>query len=302
MSRQKVIVGLGIVWLFVTVGSFNLVYGQPATVDSASELSTIRLGHELSLTIGLDVWPNQWVKSFVTFPFGGTEVGQISAFSVGFIPSATLTYQRFFLSASYMVPTEYQFGKISTVLAPRGVTPGPPGTPMAPADLVEASVNATRQEGDLTLGYFPLEWLGVAIGYKGIFQRFDTELRSVLADAAAVVKDTTNYNGITFGVLASAKIDDRFSLIGNAFGGYLFISCRTSCSSSNSPYTAAKLVLRYAPTPRVSLTLGYRVQIVNNPPETPSTAPVRPGLPSEFDAPSAVDLTHGAVMGVSYRF
>src|SRR5262249_51523574 len=158
--------------------------------------------------------------SFDNFPFGGTQAGQLSAFSVAFIPNATLTYRRFFLSASYMVPTGYQFGKISTVLAPFGV-----GTPMAPADLVEASANATRQEGDLTLGYFPLEWLGVAIGYKGIFQRFDTESRSVLAGAATVDKDTISYNGLTFGVLASAQIDDRFSLIGNAFGGYLFISC-----------------------------------------------------------------------------
>src|SRR5437762_195827 len=105
MYRQKVIVGLGIAWLFVTAGSFNLVYGQPATTDRASEPSTIGLGRGLSLTIGLDVWPNQWVKTLDAFPFGGTQVGQVSAFSVAFIPNATLTYQRFFLSASYMVPT-----------------------------------------------------------------------------------------------------------------------------------------------------------------------------------------------------
>jgi hypothetical protein len=61
-------------------------------------------------------------------------------------------------------------------------------------------------------------------------------------------------------------------------------------------------VLRYAPTPQVSLTLGYRVQIINNPSKTPSDTPVAPNLPTEFDAPSAVDLTHGAVMGFNYRF
>src|SRR2546423_13985801 len=111
MYRQKFIVGLGIAWLFVTAGGLHPVYGQPGITEGASEPSTIGLGHALSLTIGLDVWPNQWVKSNATFPIAGTNVGQISAFSVGFIPNATLTYQRFFLSTSYMVNTGYQFGK-----------------------------------------------------------------------------------------------------------------------------------------------------------------------------------------------
>jgi hypothetical protein len=256
------------------------------------------------------VWPNQWVKSNVTFPIAGTNVGQISAFSVGFIPNATLTYQRFFLSASYMVATGYQFGKISTAVAPAGVTPFDPlGPPPLPAELIETSTNASRQEGDLTLGYFPVDWLGVAIGYKGIFQRFDNEFRGVVTGSTATDEFKANYNGITFGVLASAKIDDRFSLIGNAFGGYLFVNCSPVCLTGDSLYTAAKLVLRYAPTPQFSVTLGYRVQIINNPPRTPTPEELqrlgvdnRPGLPTEFDAPSAIDLTHGAVMGVNYRF
>ena len=306
MSRHKVIVALGIAWLLLTAGSFTLVDGQPATTESDREPSPRGLGQEISFTLGLDVWPNQWVKTIDTFPLGGTEVGQISAFSVAFIPNATLTYRRFFLSASYMVPTGYQFGKISTVVAPFGITPGSPDTPPGIADLIELRVNASRQEGDLTFGYFPLDWLGVAIGYKGIFQHFDSEGRSVLLGTSPVgVEFETNYNGLTFGVLASAHIDDRFSLSGNAFGGYLFINCLPFCTRANSPYTAAKLVLRYAPTPQFSVTLGYRVQIVNNPPKTPSTAntgPIPPGLPTEFDAPSAIDVTHGAIMGVSYRF
>src|SRR5215217_7711172 len=116
MSRHKIIAGLGIALLLVTVGRLNLVYGQPTATDRASEPSTIGLSHELSLTIGLDVWPNQWVKSIDIFPFAGSNVEQQSAFSLAFIPNTTLTYQRFFLSASYMVPTGYQFGKISTVV------------------------------------------------------------------------------------------------------------------------------------------------------------------------------------------
>jgi hypothetical protein len=200
-----------------------------------------------------------------------------------------------------MIDTNYRFGTISTVVAPGGVTPISPDAPSTPAVLLELGTNASRQEGDLTLGYLPLDWFGVAIGYKGIFQRFDREFRDPVNGVTASDSTKLNYNGITFGVLVNAQIDDRFSLIGNAFGGYLFVGCGTACSSGNSPYTAAKLVLRYAPTPQFSVTLGYRVQIVNNPSKTPSTSNL-PGLPVEFDAPSGIDVTHGAIMGVSYRF
>src|SRR5712691_5609667 len=175
---QKGIVGGVVAWLFVVAGSISLVYSQPAALTGASETSTLRLGRDLSLTLGLDVWPNQWVKGFTTFPTGGSNVGQVSAFGVGFIPNATLTYQRFFLSASYMITPDYHFGQISTVNAPCGVgvipsCMGVTGPLLGPATLEATRTTASRQEGDLTIGYFPLDWLGVAIGYKGIFQRFD---------------------------------------------------------------------------------------------------------------------------------
>src|SRR5262249_27158493 len=151
-------------------------------------------------------------------------------------------------------------------------------------ELLEIGTTASRQEGDLTVGYFPLDWLGVAIGYKGIFEDFDSQFRVIAPTVPGVPRSQSSsihFNGITFGALASAKIDDRFSLIGNAFGGYLFLGCSSTCSSKNhSLYTASKLVLRYAPTPHISVLLGYRVQVIN--------------IPSAF-APSAIDLTHGPV-------
>ena len=98
---QKVIVGMVVAWLLVVTGRISLVYSQPAAITEAGETSTIRLGRDLSLTVGLDVWPNQWVKSTSAFlgngqPGGGANIGQVSAFGVGFIPNATLTYKRFF--------------------------------------------------------------------------------------------------------------------------------------------------------------------------------------------------------------
>ncbi len=299
MRLQKVIVAVGIAWLFVVTGSSTLVYGQAASLTGSSQESSFRLGRDLSLTVGLDVWPNQWVKSVSAFPSGGSNIGQVSAFGVAFIPNATLTYQRFFLSTSYMVTPDYHFGKITSL---QSINPNGTADPTTAA-LFEISSTASRQEGDLTIGYFPLDWLGVAIGYKGIFQDFDNKFRLIapvfpsppfppgLNNEMSAPTQKVKFNGLTLGALASVQIDDRFSLIGNAFGGYLFISCSPSnrCipGQPNALYTSSKLVLRYAPTPQISMTLGYRVQVIN--------------IQQDF-APNGIDLTHGPIIGVNYRF
>lgn len=313
---QKVIVGVVVVWLVVVAGSISLVYSQPAALTGADETSTIRLGRDLSLTLGLDVWPNQWVKTVPNqiqpgaggLPVSGTAVQQASSFGVAFIPNVTLTYKRFFLSVSYMVTPDYHFGNLgpSIVTIPAAASQGFGDVAVS----LQSSLTASRQEADLTIGYFPLDWLGVAIGYKGMFQEFDFENRaSVILPSTGPLSSPDfqniqlsatsfkqNYNGPIAGVLASARIDNSFTLIGNAFGGYLFAGCTPSCSQGNSPYTASKLVLRYAPTPQIAVTLGYRVQIVNNRVDVPI-----PGSTSSIRQ-TAVDLTHGAVFGVTYRF
>lgn len=304
MRMRKVISGVAVLWLFAVAGSLDRVDAQAVTQTESREISLLNLGGDFSLTVGLDIWPNQWVKSSTTFPLGGAHHEQQSALGVAFIPTATLTYQRFFLSAGYTVTPDYHFGESSTVVASTELvgffTPG-----VFPARLQTLSTTASRQEADLTFGYFPLNWLGVAIGYKGIFQRFDSELHDANtgADLGSGVS-RVRYNGLTVGVLASARIDDHFSLLGNAFGGYLFVNCSPVCASGDSPYTAAKLVVRYAPLPQLSVTLGYRVQIIHKPAKTNDelAAIAPPGTPTTFDTSSAVDLTHGPVIGVNYRF
>src|SRR5262245_24362723 len=118
MHKQKAILVAGIIYFLVIVWGGNIVHSQPAALTGAEQTSTMQLSRDLSLTLGLDIWPNQWVKSATFFPSGGSNQGQVSAFGVGFIPTATLTYQRFFLSASYMVTPDYHFGAISAVTAP----------------------------------------------------------------------------------------------------------------------------------------------------------------------------------------
>jgi hypothetical protein len=177
------------------------------------------------------------------------------------------------------------------------------------AVLRETSVKASRQEGDVTVGYFPLDWLGLAIGWKGVFQDYENQTRFSLVNGQVLpppfnppggwnkTESRTNYNGPIGGVLVSARINDSFSLLGNVFGGYLFTSCTPGCSSifDNAAYASSKIVLRYAlPTlPQLSWTFGYRVQVINTFIDDSNI---------KFDTGNGIDLTHGPILGMNYRF
>jgi hypothetical protein len=263
MLLQKVIFGLGVAWLLVISGSISVVYGQAAATIGTVEEST-QLGRDLFLTIGLDIWANQWQTfDLVNTVQTGPVVVSLDDISLAFIPNITLTYKNVFISASYMRTLDYEFGE----------------------EIGGAETDASRQEGDLTLGFFPLNWLGVAMGYKGVFQDFPSL--------------DLHFNGPILGVLGNARINDSFALSGNVFGGYMDVDCnpetigasRGFCPQiGNATYIGTKLVLRYAPTtlPQLFLTLGYRVQVLNTDID---------GFESD-----GIDLTHGPVLGVNFRF
>jgi hypothetical protein len=337
MPMHKVIFGVGVAWLLVIAGSISLVYGQAAATTGAIEEST-QLGRDLFFTIGFDIWPNQWQKTYsalpASSPLGGNfivdansvnNIQASSAFNVGFIPTATLTYKNLFITGSYMATTDYQFGTSS-----QSVTlPAVVGNVFFPQLSlgVETDLEASRQEWDFTMGYFPLEWLGIAMGYKGIVQ--DYKLKQTLtapvnpplvftATGTPTFSTTSSskirYNGPILGVLASTRLSDNFALLGNVFGGYLFVDCTPSCTQSvftdnvlnrqtpddvtlgsqslveDSPFVASKLMVRYTPTslPALSLTLSYRIQLIIS--------------ESDISSGPGIDVTHGPVVGVNYRF
>jgi hypothetical protein len=316
---QKAMLIIGIIYLLVIVWGSNFLYCQPSASTETGQSAIMRLGSDFSLTIGLDVWPNQWVKTIpnrlITQPllssvnqrlplnpatFSLRSAEQASSFGVGFIPTVTLTYKKkFFLSSIYMATPDYDFGSITPT-----VVVGTGGTDTVGA--LQSSLTASRREVDLTMGYFPLHWLGVAIGYKGMFQDFEFKNSFTFlvpsnlqgqSSSLPVTSIVAHYNGPIAGVLASVPIDQRFTLVGNVFGGYLFSDCHPSCAQGDSPYTSGKLVLRYAPTSKFFVTLGYRVQVVNDRIDVTH----HNGTPST-QTETFIDLTHGPVFGVNYRF
>jgi hypothetical protein len=295
MPMQKVIFGLGVAWLLVVSGNISLLYGQAAAPMGSVKEST-QLGRDLFLTIGLDIWPHQWQTGIVGNT--GANIQSSADFGVGIIPTLTLTYKRFFISASYLVTPEFGFGTTAE-FDPRRFA----GLPNIFV-VQETNLRASRQEGDFTAGYFPLDWLGFAIGWKGVFQDYETQtrLRTIDDQVSAFTlwnktESSTNYNGPIAGVLGSARINDSFSLVGNVFGGYLFTSCSPQCSSfDDAAYISSKIVLRYAlkDLPQLFWTIGYRVQVLNT--------FVDSGIDTGSGTMNAIDLTHGPVFGMNYRF
>lgn len=290
---HKVIFRMGVALLLVIAGNMSLAYGQAAAPRGTVEEST-QLGRDLFLTIGLDIWPHQWQTGIVGNT--GANIQSVTDFGVGIIPTFTLTYKRFFISASYLATPEFGFGTSAQLTALRFVD-------LPDISVVqETNLRASRQEGDFTVGYFPLDWLGVAIGWKGVFQDYENLTRFRTIDDQAVTfwdksQSSTNYNGPIAGVLGSARINDSFSLVGNVFGGYLFTSCSPQCSSfDDAAYISSKIVLRYAlkDLPQLFWTIGYRVQVLNT--------FVDPGFDTGSGTMNAIDLTHGPVFGMNYRF
>ena len=74
MPMHKVISAMGVALLLVITGNISLVYSQAAATSGAIEEST-QLGRDLFFTIGFDIWPNQWQKTYTSLgrpnPFAG---------------------------------------------------------------------------------------------------------------------------------------------------------------------------------------------------------------------------------------
>lgn len=269
---------------------------QIAALAGAGESSTVRLSKDLSLTVGVETWANEWQTWWPSRSEVARHFDSISAFNVGIIPTATLVYKKFFISGSLMWTPDYDFGTRSDLTAEKDEEGN-----LASVRSHKINLKSSRQEGDLTVGYFPLDWLGVAIGYKGIVQDYHEDVRSIdLTDQSGVSTSSSSksyFNGPIFGVMGSARIEERFTLIGNAFGGYLVARCSPSCDepgnkAEHGSYVASKIVMRYAATPKLSLTLGYRFQVVH------TTFDGGAG----FTSRTGIDLSHGPVISVNYRF
>lgn len=316
-----------VAWILVLTGGTGLAYAQswgpPAIGRSAEETSPADLmalgsaladkkvelsglfGTDLGLTIGVDLWFNQWQTGF---SFNSDQVGfqnvTQTALGVGVIPNVTLSYRRFFVSASYMWTPDYDFGATRSIVTIP--VPLDDGTQFPFPFVLERRIKASRQEVEATFGYRFFEtdqgFIAAAVGYKGIFQDYVTAERFALAGdprnfltppERAGKHTETNYNGWFVGFVGGASLGGGVGIFGNAAGGVLYPHCNPSCPDLGvAPYAAAKVGVSYRPFDLpLTFAAGYRVQIINT--EVRGLTP-RSG--------NSIDLMHGLVLGANWSF
>jgi hypothetical protein len=274
-----------------------------ALADKKFELSGL-FGTNLGLTLGLDVWLNQWQTGFALNDGNNIRNTTMTAVGVGFVPNVTLSYDRFFISASYMRTTDYQFGTTRDV-----VTTPDPVSDCRPQPGIQCVFNrelrteASRQEAEVAFGYRFFEtdrgFLGAVVGYKGIFQDFTTDVRfAQVTDPLnfgtfQTFNSSTRYNGGFVGLVGAASLGGGFGVFGNAAGGALKPNCTPSCPDFTiAPYAAAKFGASYRPFEMpLTLTAAYRIQVINNESR---------GVTGRTG--NVIDLTHGLVLGANWSF
>lgn len=299
MKMKRAIVGAGVAWLLVLTGGAGLVYGQSAadrlslSANQPIPEGSAEIAEGLWVTLGAQIWLNQWQTGSTVISTNGGHVQSFTALGSGLIPTLSLRYKQFFVSGSYMWTPDYDFGKSTETVSVVNAA----GAIVGAAEM-ETSTIASRAEADFSVGYFVHPRLGLKIGYKGIFQDYSQTERQIggTAVAAQITKgdSKTNYNGVTFGLVANAPMGEGFTLFGTALGGYLGVSCDPDCPTfSGATYANAEIGASYNPTsiPSLSFTLGYRAQVVNTLLDD-----------SRFRDGNAIDLTHGLTFGVNWTF
>jgi len=331
---------VAVAWVVVFTGSIHFVYGEslepPAVVRAAEEATPIDttalalaladrklelsglFGTDLRLTVGADVWFNQWQTGQT---FGSQRQGfrneTLTTLGVGIIPNATLSYQRFFVSASYMWTPDYHFGSTTTVLNTNALVNVVGFGIQSLSVLQETHFTASRQEAEVSFGYrfFETEtgFLGAAVGYKGIFQDYVTSFRRAsgavpfgFGSFGPLIRagghTQTNYNGWIVGLVGAASLGGGVGVFGNAAGGVLYPNCsgskkqfadEPSCPGFGvAPYAAAKVGVSYRPFDApLTFSAGYRIQVLNT--EFKGTTP---------RAGNTIDLTHGLIVGANWTF
>jgi hypothetical protein len=250
---------------------------------------------DLSVTLGLKGWNNRWETGQINTGFagGGSNAQSFtSSDKLTAIPSVAVKYKDFFIAGSQFMKTSYGFPPSTSLGFAPGAAVATPNTQSQTAD---------RKETDLNLGWYFVPQVAVTLGYKQVDQTYRNTFTPA-AFSAFNSTGTTKNRAFTLGVAASAPIGNGgFFMYGNGatsisgmkakFSGYASTSNPAGCTSASCPdwkgwYAASELGFGYRVQAGLSLTLGYKYQILDL-----GNAGQR-----------GRDVTSGLIGGVSYTF
>ena len=207
-----------------------------------------------SKNLSVTVGLKLWVNEWQTW--GGYGVSRKTTAN----PSVTVKYKNLFVSAGVMPKSNYSVPYVDVF-----------GNPQ--------TTNVPRSEYDLSVGYYVLPQLAVTLGYK--------QTKQVWGATDYVWKIPAI--GVS---AASAIMDTKMFMYGNAAFGSAQISVTGVSGLSGGLYTTSELGLGYSIVPAFRMTVGYKYQVI------PTTFPQGAGKPSI----TQFDTTRGLVIGGSYTF
>jgi len=199
------------------------------------------------------------------------------------IPYLSARYGRFFISGSYYSTTSFQYPTVvntSTMTQTDYVRPftvnngiiTPTGAPYQVQGVNTTTsnsifnVSASRQEWDISLGYYVIPHLALTVGYKNadynwtyqqqyitIFNSTNAFAPSGSSIASQSYNVAQNFSGPTLGLVGSLPLDYGFGLYGSYAHGFLVwdtspvYSSSYLHNSSGADYDVAELGVTYSP-------------------------------------------------------
>jgi hypothetical protein len=232
-----------------------------------------------SFSVGLKAWANEWTSWEVNrVQLGGSSLQALTPISsdtsVAFTPFASARYERFFVSAGYMTPTEYTLeGSLGTR---KGI----------------------RTEIDANLGYDVLPGVAVTTGYKRLSQDVGGTFRwsgptvaaSVSAPLVAGVGVYGTYGLGWFKVKLPAPDSD----------GHTSLNANYSLSEFGLTYSLGRA--RFAGVASLTFALGYRSQTVRTRNYALASQPVGGGTSTTYAHDDPRDFTQGITLTVIGSF
>ncbi|MES2070979.1 MAG: hypothetical protein V4488_11575 [Pseudomonadota bacterium] len=262
---------------------YKLAYLVAATALFVAPLSVSAQSADDSkpqFSVGVKLWNSSWLSYLPTSTVAVTPQGAPaiveSLNSVegnkkwDVLPSLSVRYKEYFVSASYGRFTSDFTSGFTTV-----------GTPTGANVLTSRTDHVKRDEYDINFGYAFAPGMAATIGYKGADETRDIALG--IAPGVSSRLGDSNAKALLLGLAASHSFNDRW----NAYGQFAFgrgkIKTTYAASSqgpasrddANADYIIGELGLAYVLPPttmfsRSTLGLGYRIQTVR----THSTFPV----------------------------
>lgn len=247
-----------------------LAAAAPAHADEE-----VQVGKDAFMSVGMKFWVNSW-QTNLTGNSGKNWTMLTEGPQLGYIPNLSFKYKQLLLAGSFMATSDYKFPQESFYNAA--------GT------LYTLNVKGTRQEADFNLGFYVHPSVALTMGYKGITEKF-----TVVNSISGTSTNSVYLNGVTFGIAGSAPIGSGWSVYGSGAGGPMFVTYTPASTYTDSAiYEASELGLAYRPIPNLSLTGGYKFQLIQTKINSLNS--------TAYSALPRNEVTRGFMLGANFVF